>query len=115
MMAGAVLLGTVGAFSQSAPICVTHFNNQSDYRWSITNADGRKSTVFVPPHSTAAIGWGTTTAVTIVGEIPSARYIKQFSVQQGNSSVVIQPKGPDQQLQLNQPGSGDITTCSGSC
>src|SRR5665213_2559336 len=65
----------------AAPLCVTHFNNQSNFQWSIYNFDGRKSALFIPPHATVAINWGTTSEVTISGEIPNGAYKQQFVIQ----------------------------------
>jgi hypothetical protein len=106
---------TVSAQSQSNPVCVTHFYNQSNYKWSIYNFDGRKDTLFIPPNTTVTISWGTTSAVTISGSIPNGPYRQQFQVQQANSCVVIQSQGATGSLLLNKPGSGDITTCAGGC
>lgn len=120
---GLALFVSLTAWSQPAPpLYVTHFANQSNFTWSVTNADGRNTTIFVRPHTTANIGWAATTHVVIIGTIPSGQYRQQFIVQIANSTVLVQnsqsaahASAPDRRLVVNQPNSGDMTTCSGAC
>lgn len=112
---GILIFITVPARPQSPPVCVTHFYNQSNFQWSIYNFDGRKSTLFIPPHATLAVNWGTTSAITVTANIPNHPYAQRFQVQQANSCVVIQSQGPAGSVLLNNPNNGDITTCAGGC
>jgi hypothetical protein len=106
---------TASARPQSTPVCVTHFNNQSNYRWSIYNFDGKKTALFIPPHAIMTIGWGMTSTVTISGDLPSGAFKQQFPIQQLNSCVIFQVQGSTGPVTLNKPGNGDITTCAGGC
>jgi len=103
------------ARSQSAPLCISHFNNQSNYRWTIYNFDGKKGVLFVPPHAVVAIRWGVTTNVTISGETPQQSFKQQFSIQQMDSCVAFQLEGSAGPITLNKPANGDVTTCAGGC
>lgn len=100
---------------QSSTVCVTHFNNQSNYRWNIYNFDGKGTSLFIPPHATIAISWQATSAVTIIGDIPGRLFKQQFAVRQQDSCIVIQAQGPTDSVTLNKPSTGDITTCAGGC
>jgi hypothetical protein len=112
---GLLIFVTAAAQSQSTPVCVTHFYNQSNFKWSIYNFDGKKSSLFIAPNTTAAISWGATTVVTISGNIPGKPYVQQFQVQPANSCVVIQPQITTGPAAVNKPGNGDIKTCAGGC
>jgi hypothetical protein len=106
---------TAPAHPQSTPVRVTHFNNHSNFRWTIYNFDGKMSAFFIPPHATMAIGWGTTRAATISGDLPKGAFRQQFSVQQLDSRVVFQVEGSSGLVTLNKPSNGDVTTCAGGC
>jgi hypothetical protein len=110
-----VFLAASSAHPQSTPVCTTHFYNQSNFQWNIYNFDGKKDTLFIPPNTTMAINWGTTSVITISGNMPNNLFKQQFSVQQANSCVVIQASGSNWPVSLNKPGNGDITTCAGGC
>lgn len=111
------LLGlmTTVAHPQSGPICVTHFYNVSNFQWSIYNADGKRSAIFIPPQSTVMIAWGPTNVVTLHGDLGSKSFTQQYTVTQANSCVMIQAPAPSAQVTVNKPGNGDITTCAGGC
>jgi hypothetical protein len=110
----AVLLAPL-AQSQSTPTCTTHFYNKSNFKWSISNFNGQNASLMIQPNSTLTIVWGNTNTVTISGDIPNRPYVKTFQVQVVNDCVVLQSQGPTGGLQINQPGNGDITTCTGGC
>lgn len=77
------------AQSQSTPVCITHFYNQSNVQWRIYDFDGRKSTLFIAPNSTVAINWGTTSAVTISGNVRNEPYLRQLPVRTPVSSFKL--------------------------
>jgi hypothetical protein len=111
----AVLLFLMTAVAQpQSAVCSTHFYNNSNYKWSIYNADGQRNTLFIQPNTTVTINWGTTSAITVTGYIPSHPYKQQLQVQPANSCVVLQPYSSSA-LTVNKPGNGDFTTCAGGC
>lgn len=112
---GVLTLMTSAAMPQSAPVCMTHFYNQSNFQWSIANFDGRKSTLFIPPHTTLAISWGNTKDVLVFGNLPSHPYAQRFEVEPAGSCVVLRSRSSGELVSPNKPGNGDITTCAGSC
>lgn len=95
--------------------CVTHFYNNSDYEWSISGYDTGASPLVVSPHTTIDIPWGTSTEVTIGGNIPNRAYIKSFQVEAQQNCVTILHQGNTGNITLNKPGNGDVTTCAGGC
>ena len=101
--------------AQSAPACVTHFYNKSNYQWSIANFDGKNTSLLIAPNSTIEIHWSATNSVTIGGNVPNRPYIRKFEVQAVDSCVTIQHQGATGNVSLNKPGNGDITTCAGGC
>jgi hypothetical protein len=103
------------ALAQSSASCVTHFYNKSNFPWSISNFDSTKTSLVIQPNTTASINWGTTTEVTISGNIPNRPYVRQFQVQAAGSCVTIQHQGNTGSVMLNKPGAGDVTTCAGGC
>ena len=103
------------ARSQSVPACTTHFHNNSNFQWSISNFDGNGSQLLIQPNSTLSIVWGPTTKVTISGDIPNRPYVRQFQVQATGNCVTLGSQSSAGSVTLNKPGSGDVTTCSGGC
>lgn len=115
VIAGALALAMSPATSQAAPVCVTHFYNQSNFQWSISNFDGKQSTLFIPPHTTLAISWGITRRVVVAASLPNRPFTQQFEVQQADSCVVLRSQNTSGPASPNKPGNGDITTCAGGC
>lgn len=95
--------------------CIGHFNNRSNYQWSISGYDGDKANLIIAPNTTAEIPWGSATAVVISGTITGRPYTRQFQVQAANGCVVILHHGNTGNVILNKPTDGDVVTCVGNC
>lgn len=101
--------------SAQSPVCTTHFNNQSNFTWTIANFDGNRRAVNIPPHSVVPINWGNTSVITVRGGNPSQPYGNQFVIKVANGCVQIVSPGTIPSLTVNSPNPGDITTCAGGC
>ena len=101
------------AFAQTA--CVSHFNNASNYEWSISGAKGDNTSLVVAANSSIVIPWSNATSVVISGKIPNRPYSRQFDVQVQNGCYVVVRKGNSGNVILNKPDPGSVTTCSGTC
>lgn len=104
-----------GWLSTARGACIGHFNNRSNYKWSISGYDGAKANLIIAPNTTADIPWGPATSVVIGGDIPGRPYTRQFEIHAAGGCVIIQRKGNAGNVILNKPSKGDVVTCVGGC
>ena len=99
-----------------AQTCTSHFTNQSNYQWSISGYDGTPTKLVVAPGQTVVIPYGTTTSITVSGNIPNRPYTKQFQLQAGAAGCyTVLYTGNPGYVKINKPNPGDIATCVGGC
>jgi len=110
------LIITLSAVSQGqAPVCTSHFNNRSNYDWTLFNFDGRKTWLKVPPNSIVDVPWGSTTSVTLSANIPNRVYLKELQVTTSGACVLLSSTKPLVLVTVNTPAQADIVTCVGNC
>ena len=98
------------------PTCVSHFNNLSDFQWSITGFDGSPTKLMIQPGQTIVIPYTQATNLTVSGSIPNRPYTKQFQLQaDATGCYTILYKGNPGYVRINKPNPGDVVTCSGGC
>lgn len=105
----------VCSISEARGACVGHFNNRSNYQWSISGYDGDKANLIIAPNTAAEIPWGSATSVVISGTITGRPYTRQFQVHAADGCVVIEHQGNTGNVTLNKPSNGDVVTCVGNC
>jgi len=104
----------MSANAQSAPACVGHFYNKSNFQWSLFNFDGKKTFLKIEPNTSVDISWSVG-QVTLNANIPNRPFFKQITLQAAGSCPAFSEPGNFGPVMLANPTDLDITTCTGNC